>query len=347
VRTEVRQLAARVVGLSERADELGISARPLQQAVMRWTADPGARANLHVSAAGGVTERLASRLDGLGTSDLGRFADAVESFATGLDATVPVEVLTTAGGTGSTRMSWSGPESAERSTTGRIVLVGVQGAQVGEHNDQLNVFVQTVEHPKVDFRAALRSDPAVVEALEAFRADPADPDLRAAAVDALSDVPTCGAADWTNVFAVGGMRTVGPSSPSLDGTVAVVESHSVQVGDRNVQTNTIEHTVSPTVPAALLLIENPELVNSLIDLAANPEDQAAAVAFRGAVESALVGDLAASAVARSDGTVYRPPTAGRTLRISHAPGVSVGRRVSQKNQYLQRAHVGRKVTRIE
>ena len=149
------------------------------------------------------------------------------------------------------------------------------------------------------------------------------------------------ATDWTTAYASTGTAALGPGARGLDGTVAVIHSKAVQVGDHQYQENTIVHTVSPDI-AATVLLENPDVVHGLIDLACSPGDAQATAEFERAVGSALVADLASSAAARrGHGTVHRPPAVGRTLRVTGAAGVSIGKRVSQKTRFAQTAHLGR------
>jgi hypothetical protein len=226
---------------------------------------------------------------------------------------------------------------------GQVMLVGVRGAQVGDGNRQLNVFVRTIEDPKIDFEV-LMADSKISAALTGLAANPGDDDRRQAAVDALSGVRRS-RADWTTAYAGTGTAILGPGAHRLDGTVAVIRSKAVQVGDYQYQENTIVHTVSPDI-AATVLLENPDVVNGLIDLACSPGDAKATAEFERAVSSALVADLANSAEARrGHGTVHRPPAAGRTLRVADTAGVSIGKRVSQKTQFAQTAHLGRNLRR--
>jgi hypothetical protein len=245
---------------------------------------------------------------------------------------------------GMTRTWWhfaAGDEVREpgQQDRGRVVLVGVQGAQVGDGNSQMNVFVRTIKNPKIDFEVLMK-DSRIAAALAELAANPQDVGLRQAAVDALSGVRRS-KEDWTTAYAGKGTAILGLGARRLDGTVAVVRSKNVQVGDHHYQENTIVHTVSPDI-AATVLLANPDVVNGLIDVACSPGDAPATAEFERAVGSALVADLANSAAARrGHGTVHRPPAAGRTLRVANTAGVSIGKRVSQKTQFAQTAHLGR------
>jgi hypothetical protein len=222
---------------------------------------------------------------------------------------------------------------------GRVVLMGVTGAQLGEGNHQLTVFVREVKDPQIDFEK-LTKNPDVATKLADLSADPTDADARQAAVDALTSVQRQ-ATDWTTVYSGTGSAILGSGAPKLDGTVAIARSRSVQVGDYNYQENSIQHTVSLRI-AANVLLQNPDVVNGLIDIACAPGDADAMARFQRAINGTIESDLANSAVSRrGHGTVHRPPKAGKTLRISNMAAVSVGKRVSQKTEFAQTAHLGR------
>jgi len=263
-----------------------------------------------------------------------------------------VELIKDAG-TDLTRTWWHPPPTADlppsdgghcdrpEENLGRVVLVGVHGAQVGERNRQLNMFVHIVEDPKIDFEA-LMGNSTVSSSLAMLAADPGNIELRRAAVRALSGVQQS-AADWTTSYAGTGTAVLGSGAHALDGTVAVIRSKAVQVGDRQYQENTIVHTVSPDIAAAALL-HDPDVVNGLIDVACAPSDTRAMAAFERAVGGTVVSELAESPVTRrGHGMVLRPPAAGRTLHIADAAGVSVGKHASQKTRFAQTAHIGRTV----
>jgi hypothetical protein len=237
-----------------------------------------------------------------------------------------------------TRTWWEPAESdAGSADRGHVRLVAVCGAQVGDGNRQMTFVVHEVDDPEIDF-AALMGDSEVARCLAACAEAPDDPQRRLAAVAALSgrDRP---AGDWTEICARPGTATEGRGSPHLDGTVALVHSRSVQIGDRSYQENRVLHTVSPTL-AADFLLDNPDVVNRLVDVAARPADGAATRGLERAVEAALCRDLEQSTAPRSGyATVYRPPTAGRTLEVEDAIGVSVGRRASSKAEFAQKAHL--------
>ena len=94
-------------------------------------------------------------------------------------------ITTTWDARASVARTWWGPEDddelgavrdadtddVESPRTGRVVLVGVSGAQVGEGNEQTNVFVHEVADPRIDFRRVLEQD-AVCATLAALTQDP-------------------------------------------------------------------------------------------------------------------------------------------------------------------------------
>jgi hypothetical protein len=303
-----RELARRVVGLLDEASRRGVPTGPLREAVTAGASDAG-------------EEELAERLGRLDAFHLARAQDGVAAFAERLAAAAdgPIAVVSDPVA-GSTWMWWDAREQAAGADTaiGRVSLVEVRGESADADAERLTVLVRAVADPKPDFRKALTSR-AVGQALDRVRRDPADAALRAAAVNALSRTPVAGGVDWTVAFTEARPRVLSDDVPALSGTVAVIGSVRIEVGGRSVLRNTVLHTVSPSAAAAMLLVENPGLVNGLVDLAAEPGDRTVGVAWQGALTTAGPPDLAGSAVARQAGTVHRPPEVGTTLRITAGP----------------------------
>lgn len=243
--------------------------------------------------------------------------------------------------TGRVALFWDADKPTDQeSDRGSVLLVAVTGGQVGDHTTQHNIITHVVDDPVLDF-ATLMRDPDISQALAAVARDPDDPDTRAAAVHALSST-TADATDWTTPYAREASARTQPFWNLLDGTVMIVRSRGVQVGDRTRQVNEVVYSNSPTIDAAATLT-HPDVVNTLINVTSRPGDRAARIAFDNALSAGLRSDLAQSDAARRGyGTVHRPPDAGRTLRIENATGVAVGNHVSSKTDFAQAAQLGRR-----
>ena len=246
---------------------------------------------------------------------------------------------------GTTRTWWEPPSadgaekaaSAEQPDRGHVRLVGVRCAQIGDKNRMVTVVVHEVADPRIEFDEIMGQS-QVADALAECAAAPDDSDRRAAAA-ALSGTKA-GASDWTEVYGCLGTAATGAGSSGLDGTIALMRSRSVQVGDHCRQENRIVHTVGPTIGAHSLLTD-PDVANALIDIVTKPGDGSAVQGFGRALESGICAELKESSAARQGyATVYRPPTVGRRLQVTDAIGVSIGKRVSAKAEFAQRAHLG-------
>lgn len=246
--------------------------------------------------------------------------------------------------TGRVALFWGADTPTDQeSDRGSVLLVAVTGGQVGDHTTQHNIITHVVDDPVLDF-ATLMHDPEISQALAAVAHDPDDPDTRAAAVHVLN-AGHADATDWTTAYARETSARTQPSWNLLGGTVLIVRSRGVQVGDRTRQVNEVVYSNSPTINAAAMLT-HPEVVNTLIDVVTRPGDRAARIAFDNAFSAGLRSDLAQSGAARRGyGTVHRPPDAGRTLRIENATGVAVGNHVSSKTDFAQAAQLGRRAQR--
>lgn len=255
--------------------------------------------------------------------------------------------------TGSIRLRWSptdtepadpildGKEAGEVTETGLIVVVSGEGTQIGERNEQVNVFVDIIDNPKIDLGGVL-DDPEVWQALDALGSHPRDTDLRHDAACALSTVRPESTQDWTASYTGTGTVQRGPADRSLNGTVVVIKSRATQIGDYCYQENRIITTLSPTVDAAMVLAGNPELVDRLIDVACGTGARSAMASFEDSLSSTLNGELAQSPQLDSGrGRIERPPGAGRTLRVEYGQGVTIGEKVTQHNRYRQEVELGR------
>lgn len=227
---------------------------------------------------------------------------------------------------GSIRLQWSptdteaadpildGKDAGEVTETGLIVVVSGEGTQIGERNKQVNVFVDIIDNPKIDFDRVL-GDPEVWQALDALGSHPHDPELRHNATCAVSTVRPEPTQDWTASYTGTGTVQRGLADRSLNGTVVVIKSRATQIGDYCYQENRIVTTLSPTVDAAMVLAGNPELVDRLIDVACGTGARSTMASFEDSLSSALNGELAQSPQLDSGrGRIERPPGAGCTLR---------------------------------
>lgn len=227
--------------------------------------------------------------------------------------------------------------------TGRIVVIRADGLSVGDHTRQHNVFLHVVEAPSIDFGRIL-GNPAVAAALAAVATYPHDLDARRLAVAAVSQVRPRDTSDWTSTYSSVGSVTTSSSAATLDGTIAIVKSRGVQVGDRVHQENTFVAALTPSLDSAALLAGNGSLVNALIDLVTSDAGGREMASFEAALNRDLTADMASSEVLQGRrGFVARPPQSGRTLRAVDTQGTAIGHHVIQRNTVRQHADLERSV----
>ncbi|MFG2795891.1 RIP homotypic interaction motif-containing protein [Streptomyces pseudovenezuelae] len=153
-----------------------------------------------------------------------------------------------------------------------LVLVGCQGAQVGEHNRQINVYTYRLEEPEVDFTEILKRED-VHEALLKVVENPGDVLLRRRAVNLLrggrwqlrrQDVIDLGPRE-PDEFA--GEAVTDLYSVAGAGAVIVSNCRDVQIGNHNVQ-RTKHHLVyrRSSVNTFELLERAPRIAASLVDV---------------------------------------------------------------------------------
>jgi hypothetical protein len=236
------------------------------------------------------------------------------------------------------------PYKGKVKETGRIVAIETEGLLAGENNKQVNVFVREIENPSIDFGRILEM-PQISQAVARLAQDPKDPERRSEAVDALSSVQPQSTTDWIKAYASQGSAITWHTTASkLNGTVAIIKSRDVQVGNYQYQENTFTHTVSPTIDAAETMARNPDVVNHLIDLACSHENSRASSKFEEALGSALTDEISkASILKEGRGVIERPPDAGQCLHVRKMQGVSIGEKVKQTNSYKQVAHIANNV----
>ena len=147
------------------------------------------------------------------------------------------------------------------------VLIGVEGGQVGEHNNQINLFRYRLE-PTIDLHAVFGGS-EVRSALARFAVSRGDPAELESAIDAIRAVRTDVHTDWAR-----GERRI-DSLPSasrgvvswLMGTVVLCDCRGIQVGNHLRQYNTFTFVLAPTLDAHKLFIDHPDLVETIVDYA--------------------------------------------------------------------------------
>ncbi|MFE3031009.1 RIP homotypic interaction motif-containing protein [Streptomyces canus] len=189
----------------------------------------------------------------------------------------------------------SQPQEHERGQVSEpwLVLVDCQGAQVGEHNRQINVYTYRLEEPEVDFTEILEQAD-VQEALLKVLENPHDVLLRRRAVNLL-----CGGRwRWHRQDVI----DLGPREPdefagkavtdlySMAGAGAVIVSNcrDVQIGNHNVQRN--KHLLvyrRSSVNTFELLDRVPRIAVSLVDVVTSAQPEKGMEKLRRELTSAL------------------------------------------------------------
>jgi hypothetical protein len=203
-----------------------------------------------------------------------------------------------------------------------VVLIGVDGAAVGEGNRQYNVFRYRLE-PTVDIAAVLE-DPAVQDALAEFAASRGDPAARAAAIAAIRSCRTGARSDWTRCEQRIDPLPRDPDAEieMLGGTVLITDCRGVQVGNRMRQYNTFTSVLAPTIDLADLLCRDRQLIEMIVDYAC--EGGATYRTLQNELASAVCGEAGRALPGRPDGRVVTAP-----VRVAFQDGVMVGERVHQ------------------
>lgn len=220
-----------------------------------------------------------------------------------------------------------------------VTLIGVDGAQVGDHNLQVNRFRCQVD-PQIDLRA-LWHDRSVQTALAEFAASRGDPEKRQAAVDALCEAGERGHTTWTPAeehrVRLGGDGSV---HTRLAGTVVLSDCRGVQIGDHVRQYNTFTSTISPDVKTGELLREHPEVVESIVDFACQTDATGRRDVER-ALNAAVCGD--------ASGPLLREPGSGTlpwaTFRRTDEIALSIGAHNRVQDDLDVTAAISRSITR--
>ncbi len=199
-----------------------------------------------------------------------------------------------------------------------VTFIGVEGAQIGHHNEQVNVRRYHLE-PDIDLAAALR-DERVRQAFTDYALNPGDPAGRREAVAALRAVRTGPATDWTVAEheAVVTRETSGPAG-LLPGTIVLTDCRGVQVGNHLRQYNTFTYVCAPSVATHDLFRRNPKLVEAVVDYACVPGTRGIGSVQR-RLSDAVCGD-AEKALAREPGSGRLPV---RSMSVEGGQSLTMG-----------------------
>ncbi|MFF7947393.1 RIP homotypic interaction motif-containing protein [Streptomyces griseorubiginosus] len=196
-----------------------------------------------------------------------------------------------------------------------LVLMDCQGAQVGEHNRQINVYTYRLENPEVDFAEILkRAD--VQEALMKVIENPDDVWLRRRAVNLVRG----GSWRWHRHDVIDlGPREPGESAGesvtdlyrfASAGAVVVSNCRNVQIGDHNIQRN--KHLLvyrRSSVNTVELLDKAPRIAASLVDIVTSAQPEKGMEKLRRELTSALNSqpcepEAVAERVRRDESRIY-------------------------------------------
>lgn len=211
-----------------------------------------------------------------------------------------------------------------------ITAIHVRGAQIGEHNEQVNVFRYRIERPRLDLDEILRRAP-VREAFAALAGRPDDTVLRRHAIRTLrSNASTGRSSNFDDDMHKTSFKQTSGRCSFLDGTVFISDCRGVQLGNHSQQRNTFTYCLTPSVATRDLLLGNRQLVEAIVDYSCGVDGKK-----RSAVEHGLSEAIStcAEGVSRNDpakGLIVRPPAEGH-LTIRDMDGVSAGREVTQRN----------------
>jgi hypothetical protein len=204
----------------------------------------------------------------------------------------------------------------------RIELHDVSGAQVGDHNIQINRFVVRSPRVDLDLNAVLRRSD-VQGAMRALQADPTNASLRQEVVDRLASTGLSFESRPARLTA-GEVRR-GWFADFLR-RLLLFDVRGLQVGDHNTQRNTFVCAISDTVKGAELLRGRPDLARALTDYVCPRDTGGSNLAmlqrsFRAEIES-LPLDWTDD---RDRGVRLAPPGALDVLRVNRTDALTVGR----------------------
>lgn len=208
----------------------------------------------------------------------------------------------------------------------RIVVERSRGVQVGDHNVQVNTYDLSLRKINLDLGKVLRR-PDVERALSALAADPTNTMLRKNADQALGARSFFTAQPRTVVERGEHVSSTG-APDTIFGFLFTCDSHGVQVGDRNRQTNTFAYYCSTTVDARALFASSADLRRAAVEsVCSTNRDPGVGAALRSAVDDAV----ARRVDARTFGASVTPRP-GASVFVAGRDGVSIGHHRRQVNE---------------
>lgn len=209
-----------------------------------------------------------------------------------------------------------------------ITARNVRGLQIGTRNLQVNSYEYQVDRPNIDFATVL-SRAAVREALKALSQNPNNVNLQRKADKLLASGPLLRKQPDLCVE----RSEVGNEQRSsvIDAFVFVENSTGVQIGDRATQRNRFLYVVAPTMDAAQLLADDPNVRSAVIDCVCSPNEAATGDVFRDKLEASLEFAVLNSPDIRTTGDLIRPSRNG-IVDVNGGDGVSIGKKGRQRNE---------------
>lgn len=205
---------------------------------------------------------------------------------------------------------------------GRIVVVESQGVTVAEEGRHTSRYCYVLDAPDVDL-AVVFDDPQVRHTLGMLATDPRDRNLRADAVAAVLGVRPVGPPPWRELALPDGDTSWSGGGGQLDGTIAVIGSRGVSIGNQVRHSVTFMAAFSPTLDGAVAVAGDRKLAGALVDLACGGGPAAARRAASGMTRT-LEAAMAGAPELRRATLVEQIPGPGQVLTVRHEYGAAVG-----------------------
>lgn len=221
-----------------------------------------------------------------------------------------------------------------------VTLIDVEGAQVGENNEQINLFSYRLD-PQIDLYAVLRQ-PEVQMAFAEYAVAPGDEEKRQAAISSLQSAHARQQTDWQVRKQEDVIRHSESGSVSwLRGTVIFSDCRGIQVGNYLMQRNTFTYTLAPTVNANELLCAYPYLVEAIVDYSCGLDGLTARAIQHGMANA--VSGIAETVLMRTQGAGQRAMV---TATYHHEVGLSVGDHNSQQDTIDVTSTISKTIRRV-